>query len=87
MNTLHIAQQMIGFNKSAYDHNIRAMSGLHEQTERVINKFWQKAPMFPEEGKKVISDWMTAYKKGCEDLKNSMDDNFKNVEDFFKDAK
>lgn len=87
MNTIQIAEQMIGFNKSAYDHNIKTMSGLHEQTERVINKLWQKAPMFPEEGKKAVSDWMTAYKKGCEDLKNSMDDNYKKVEDFFKDAK
>jgi hypothetical protein len=43
--------------------------------------------MFPEEGKKAISDWMDAYKKGCNEFKNLVDDNFKKVEDFFEEKK
>ena len=82
-----IAKQMIVFNKTAFDNNFRAMQALQEQTERLVNKFWDKSPMFPEEGKKVISDWMTAYKKGCKDFKRVMDDNFKKVEDFFEEKK
>jgi len=82
-----IAKQMIVFNKTAFDNNFRAMQALQEQTEGLVNKFWDKSPMFPEEGKKVISDWMTAYKKGCKDFKSAMDDNFKKVEDFFEETK
>ncbi len=82
-----IAKQMIVFNKTAFDNNFRAMQALQEQTEGLVNKFWDKSPMFPEEGKKVISDWMTAYKKGCKDFKRVMDDNFKKVEDFFEETK
>lgn len=82
-----IAKQMIVFNKTAFDNNFRAMQALQEQTEGLVNKFWDKSPMFPEEGKKVISDWMTAYKKGCEDFKSVVDDNFKKVEDFFEEKK
>ena len=82
-----IAKQMIVFNKTAFDNNFRAMQALQEQTEGLVNKFWDKSPMFPEEGKKVISDWMTAYKKGCEDFKSVVDDNFKKVEDFFEETK
>ena len=82
-----IAKQMIVFNKTAFDNNFRAMQALQEQTEGLVNKFWDKSPMFPEEGKKVISDWMTAYKKGCEDFKSVVDDNFKKVEDFFQETK
>ncbi len=82
-----IAKQMIVFNKTAFDNNFRAMQALQEQTEGLVNKFWDKSPMFPEEGKKVISDWMTAYKKGCKDFKLVMDDNFKKVEDFFEEKK
>ncbi|HOX14830.1 MAG TPA: hypothetical protein P5347_00150 [Smithellaceae bacterium] len=82
-----IAKQMIVFNKTAFDNNFRAMQALQEQTEGLVNKFWDKSPMFPEEGKKVISDWMTAYKKGCKDFKRVMDDNFKKVEDFFEEKK
>lgn len=87
MDPKQIAKQMIVFNKTAFDNNFRAMQALQEQTERLVNKFWDKSPMFPEEGKKVISDWMTAYKKGCEDFKSVVDDNFKKVEDFFEETK
>ena len=87
MDPKQIAKQMIVFNKVAFDNNFRAMQALQEQTERLVNKFWDKSPMFPEEGKKVISDWMTAYKKGCEDFKSVVDDNFKKVEDFFQETK
>ena len=87
MDTKQIAKQMIAFNKAAFDNNFSAINALHEQTERIINKFWEKSPMFPEEGKKVISEWMKAYKKGCEDFKNTVDENFKKVEDFFDEHK
>jgi polyhydroxyalkanoate synthesis regulator phasin len=87
MNPKHIAKQMIAFNKTVFDNNFSAMKSLQEQTERVVNKFWEKSPLFPEEGKEVISEWLTAYKKGCDDFKSAVDENFKKVEDFFNEAK
>lgn len=83
MNTTKITQEMIAFHKIAYDNAISRMNTLHEQTEKLINKFWQKSPMFPEEGKKAISDWMTAYKNGYENYKISMYENFQKVENYF----
>jgi hypothetical protein len=87
MDPKQIAKQMIAFNKAAFDNNFSAMNALHEQTERLINKFWEKSPMFPEEGKKAISEWMKTYKKGCDDFKNTVDENFKKGEDFFVEKK
>ena len=87
MNPKQIAKQMIVFNKTAFDNNFHAMNALQEQTERLVNKFWEKSPLFPEEGKKAISEWMTAYKKGSDDFKNIVDENFKKVEDFFNESK
>jgi len=87
MDQKQIAKQMMEFNKTAFDNNLSAMKALHEQTEKVVNKFWEKSPMFPEEGKKAISEWMKAYKKGCDDFKNIVDENFKKVDDFFKEPK
>lgn len=56
MDPKQIAKQMIVFNKTAFDNNFRAMQALQEQTERLVNKFWEKSPVFPEEGKKAISE-------------------------------
>ena len=41
----------------------------------------------PEEGKKVIRNWVEAYKKGCEDFKKAADENYKKVDDFFAGQK
>jgi hypothetical protein len=87
MDPKQIAKQMIIFNKAAFDNNFSAMKTLHEQTERIVNKFWEKSPMFPEEGKKAVTEWMKSYKKGCEDFKNIVDENFKKVENFFNEQK
>jgi polyhydroxyalkanoate synthesis regulator phasin len=87
MDPKQIAKQMIIFNKTAFDNNFHAMQALREQTQMLVNKFWEKSPMFPEEGKKAISEWMNAYKKGSDDFKNIVDENFKKVEDFFNESK
>jgi polyhydroxyalkanoate synthesis regulator phasin len=83
MDPKQVAKQMIAFNKAAFDNNFKAMTALYEQTERMISKFWEKSPMFPEEGKKVISEWLKTYKSGCENFKKTVDENFKKVEEYF----
>ena len=35
---------------------------------------------------KAISDWMQTYKKGCEDFKKLVNDNYEKVEAFFAGA-
>lgn len=83
MDPKQLAKQMLTFNKTVFDNNFNAMNALHEQTERLINKLLEKSPMFPAEGRKAISEWLKTYKKGCEDFKNNMDENFKKAEEFF----
>jgi hypothetical protein len=53
----------------------------------MVNTFLEQANWMPEEGKKLIRDWVGAYKKGCEDFKKAADDNYKKVEDFFAKTK
>ena len=75
-------KQMIDFNKTAFDNTFNALVTLQEQTEKMVNTFLEQATWLPEEGKKVTLDWVKAYKKGCEDFKKAVDENFKRVEDF-----
>jgi len=46
----------------------------------------QQSPWLPAEGKKAVTDWIKAYKRGREDFKAAVDDNYKKVEDFFAGA-
>jgi hypothetical protein len=78
-----ILKQMIDFNKNTFDNSFNALVMLQQQTEKMVNTFVDQASWLPEEGKKVITEWTKAYKKGSEDFRKAADENFKRVEDFF----
>jgi polyhydroxyalkanoate synthesis regulator phasin len=77
-------KQMIDFQKSTVDNSFSALKMVQEQTEKMARSLLDQANWLPEEGKKVVDQWVNAYKKGQEDYKKAVDDNFKKVEDYFK---
>ncbi|MBW1659360.1 MAG: hypothetical protein JRJ48_02560 [Deltaproteobacteria bacterium] len=83
MDQNQILKQMIDFNKTAFDNSFNAMLILQEQTEKMVRTYLDQAPMLPAEGKKALTEWIKAYKKGCQDFKKTVDENFKKVEEFF----
>jgi len=83
MDQKQIFKQMIDFHRSTFDNSFNAMVMLQEQTEKMANTILEQATWLPEEGKKAIEEWASSYKKGCEDFKKAVDENFKKVEDFF----
>ncbi len=83
MDPAIIAKQMIDFQKTMFDNTFNAMVLVQEQTERMTNSLLDQATWMPQEGRNAISGWVNAFKKGREDFKKGVDENFKRVEDFF----
>jgi hypothetical protein len=83
MDPKQIAKQMADFSKTAFDNSFDAMSGIQDQTEKMVKAMMDQAVLFPEEGKTLINDWIKTCKKGREELKISADESFKKVEKFF----
>ena len=83
MDQKQIAKQMIQFNKTAFDNSFNAMTMVYDQNEKMVGTFLKQATWLPADGKKAISDWMGAYKKGCDNFKKLVDENYQKVEDFF----
>ena len=84
MEPKQIAKQMVDFNKKAFDNSFEAMAVIQDQTEKMITTMMQQqTAFFPEEGKKLINDWIKTYKKGRDEFKAAADENFKKVEAFF----
>lgn len=79
-------KQMLDFNKTAFDNSFKAMSTIADQNEKMMNTFLSQANWLPEEGRKVIQEWVDAYRKGCQDFKKTADENYKKVADFFDSA-
>jgi hypothetical protein len=78
-----ISKQMMSFNKTAFDNSFEAMTVIQDQTEKMINKMIEQTSFFPDDGKKLILDWVSTYKKGREEFKSAADESFKKVETFF----
>ncbi|HVN72400.1 MAG TPA: hypothetical protein VMU10_10310 [Desulfomonilia bacterium] len=78
-----VVKQLIDFHKSTFHNSFNAMSMLQDQTEKMLNTFLSQANWVPEDVKKVMGDWVTTYKKGRDEFKKSVDENFKRVEDYF----
>ncbi len=87
MQPKHMLKQMIDFNKAAFDNALNTMAMLQGQMESVISTFVDQSTGATEEGKKAAKEWAAIYKKGFEDFKRSVDDNFKKVDSFFQQGK
>ena len=75
--------QMIKFNKTAFDNSYNTLEMFREQNEKMASSLLDQAAWMPEEGKKAINEWMQAHKKGCDDFKKTADQNYKKAENFF----
>ncbi|NPV04755.1 MAG: hypothetical protein HPY67_08490 [Syntrophaceae bacterium] len=87
MQPKELLKQMIEFNKSAYENAFKNLNMLQEQMEKVFNIYIDQASGMSEEGKKAAKEWASMYKKGYEDYKKLVDDNFKKIEAFFQETK
>lgn len=83
MEQKKLFKQMIDFQKATFDNSFNAMSTLQEQGEKMVDTFLEQAAWLPKEGKKAISDWINAYKEGRTKFKETVEDNFKKVEEYF----
>jgi len=86
MDPKQIAKQIFQSNKTAFDNTFNAMTVIQEHTEKMVNHYLGQSPWMPAEGKKAIMDWIKAYKRGREEFKATVDDNYRKVEEYFAGA-
>ncbi|MBP7764086.1 MAG: hypothetical protein KA113_02740 [Syntrophaceae bacterium] len=83
MDQKQIIRQMLEFNKAAFDNHFKAMLFFQNQNEQYLLRFLDKATWLPEEGKKAMNEWLSAYKKGRESFKDYADEGYKKATDYF----
>lgn len=86
MNQFTLAKQMLDFNRTTFDNTFGAMCQLQEQSEQMMNTFIEKADWIPGEGKKAIADMSAMVRKGYQEFKKAVDENFVRVEAYFEQA-
>lgn len=83
MDQQQIAKEMMEFNKSVFDNTFNAITSIQDQSEKILTTFMDKADWLPDDGKKVITDWISTYKKGRDEFKTATDDKYKKVASYF----
>lgn len=83
MDPKTIAKQTFDFYRSTFENTFKAMSMLQEQSQRMMDMYLEQTSGFPEEGKKAIREWLSAYKKGSEDFRKAVDESFNRADQFF----
>jgi len=86
MNSTIMIKQILDFNKKAFDGSFNAVFAVHEHAEKMARVFWATSTFFPEEGKKVVGDWVNTYKNGLNEFKANADSRFKFAYDYLLNA-
>jgi hypothetical protein len=83
MEPQQMVKQMVDFNRSAFDNGFNAMVMVQDQAEDMLHKFMERSPWLPKEGEKLLNDWITMCKRGRDDYKKIVEENFNRAESFF----
>ncbi|MBM4272443.1 MAG: hypothetical protein FJ139_09875 [Deltaproteobacteria bacterium] len=82
-----LLKQMVDFNKTAFENSFNAMVTLQEQMEKMAGAYMDQMTGVSAETKKAVHEWTKMYKKGLEDFKKMMDDNYKKLDSFLAEGK
>ena len=82
-----ILKQMADFNKTAFENSFNAMVALQGQMEKMAEAYMDQMTGVSGETKKAVDEWTKMYKKGLEDFKKMMDDNYKKLDSFLAEGK
>lgn len=85
MDQKQMMKQILDFNQATFNNSYQAMVLLQDQFERIANTAIDQAHWLPAEGRKVIEDWIEAYKTGRDSFKSHLDDSYKQAEAFLAD--
>jgi uncharacterized protein YdiU (UPF0061 family) len=85
MDQKKIIKQILEFNQSAFDNAFEAIVTIQDQTEQNARKMMEQADDYwlPEEGRKVIDNWVDVYKTSRNNFKVQVDNNYKQIEKLF----
>ena len=83
MDTGDMGKQMMDFYKTTFNNTFNAMVMVQDQNEKMMKSLADMAPQFPGVVRKVMDQWLETCKRGREDFRNMMEDNFSKVEGAF----
>jgi predicted urease superfamily metal-dependent hydrolase len=76
MDPFWITRQMVDFQRSAFDHAYQTTALLQEHMEKVTSTAVHEIGWLPEDGKRMIEEWTGSCRKGRNEMKKAIDEQF-----------
>lgn len=83
MDNKEIVKQMVDFHKTSFGNIFATMVTLQDQAEKIMKTFIDHIPGITDEGKKIMDELNSVYKKNRDDFKKAVDEGYEKVEVFF----
>ncbi len=74
---------MLNIQKAIFDGFMGGMIVFWGQTETMIDNVWGQSPWMQDGYKSIIKQWVDSNKKGCEEIKNMVDQAYANWDAYF----
>jgi hypothetical protein len=87
MQPTDFVKQIVDYQKVTFNSTFNTLVRLQDQTENLTATFLEKTLGIPQESREAYSQWLSACKKGREEIKNAIDKNFSTIEDFFAQSR
>ena len=78
----NFAKQMIEFQKATFDNSYNAAVMLQDQAEQLFNTSIEQAGWLPDEGKRMVDEWVRICKTGRDGFKSAVDENFDKLAEY-----
>lgn len=79
MDQKKIAKQSMELNKTTFVHMFNTMTPPQSNPEKIFFRFVDKNPLFPDNSKEAIHEYVLASRKRRSDFKSHFDEGCKNV--------
>lgn len=77
-------KQMLEFNRTSFNNTYNALTKLQEQAEKMTSTLIDHPTLLPEDGKKIIKEWVSIFKQHQSEYKETVNDNFENLLNYFE---
>jgi hypothetical protein len=86
MNANKTIKSIMEFNKNVFDNTFNALESIGDQNEKMFHSLMDQALM-PEERKSAIIEYVGLYRRGWQEFKKAVDENYSTVVKPFDDDK
>ncbi len=83
MDNKEIVKQMMDWHKKSFGSCFSTMVNLQNQAEKIMTTFVDLTPGITDEGKKVMEQLNSMYKKNRDEFKKAVDEGYDKLEDLF----